>query len=409
MGTCRSLMAAIAPLLLAAWSAPVGAAEVDAGLPPNAEIVLAINVKQVLHAPVFKQHVLPALRQACQTAGPACEALASLGFDPFHDLDRLSAGWTSKGKDQESVLVLRGRFDTARFHARAKKAAREHPDLLASHRAGDLEYYCFRTSDRHGSLTFGAGASSTKGPIFRLESKGSLLGLLDGNWVALPTCNALVAASSEELLKAACERVAGKAPDERIKPMRHLLAELEGKQTVVFAMHPAPRPAEKKQESESSEAPKEIAEMFARLLAVWKEPLSPQSPEAAFAADRKIPVHLALQESEAPQPQDEVAEQVSDLGGTVALGEDLQLRCTLRASNADAARDLMHTLKDFRVRLDGLATLLAGTNKDYAFLKEIPRSFAAVRKGCVILIEGHLTADTLEKLIGMVEEGVKND
>jgi len=60
----------------------------------------------------------------------------------------------------------------------------------------------------------------------------------------------------------------------------------------------------------------------------------------------------------------------------------------------------MKAFEELRLRMGGLATLLAGSNKNYAFLKEIPHSFLAVRKGSIILIEGHLSADTLAKLCG---------
>ncbi len=60
----------------------------------------------------------------------------------------------------------------------------------------------------------------------------------------------------------------------------------------------------------------------------------------------------------------------------------------------------MKGFDELRLRMDGLAILLAGSDKDCAFLKEIPKSFLAVRKGRIILIEGHLSAETLGKLLG---------
>ena len=50
--------------------------------------------------------------------------------------------------------------------------------------------------------------------------------------------NTLIVASSEELLKGACHRIAGKGGDSLNKSMRRLLEELDGKQTIVFALRP---------------------------------------------------------------------------------------------------------------------------------------------------------------------------
>jgi hypothetical protein len=62
---------------------------------------------------------------------------------------------------------------------------------------------------------------------------------------------------------------------------------------------------------------------------------------------------------------------------------------------------MMKDFDELRWRMGGLATLLAGSNKKQAFLKEIPNSFLAVRKGRVILVEGHRSAETLAKLLGV--------
>ncbi len=345
----------LAAFLLAAGPAFAGAVEIEPGLPPNATAIVTVNVKQLLHTPVVKQHGLRGLKQLCKDTALIQRALEALGFDPFRDLERLSLAVISQDKKEAFVLIVRGHFDTARFRTLGRHLAREWSDQLKLHKEDGRTFYSIVSSGEHGSVVFSA-EKQERTCTFGVGGKGSLLDLFGGTCVTLASKDTLIAASSPELLKETCDRVGGKDSPAR-QPLRRLLADLDGKQTVVFAVQPAPTVAE-------------------RTVDWWET----DGSEA----------------QEDPKP----ADWLRDLCGGITLAEDFTLRCTLRASSSRDAREAMTGLADLRLRMDGLATFLAGSSKEYAFLKEVPRSFLAVRKKDVILVEGHLSAETLGKLLG---------
>lgn len=380
--------AGLAVLLLAIGPMAVTAAEIEPGLAPNAMTVLTINLKQLLHAPALKRHGLRTLQEACRKTDAVRQAMEALGFDPFRDLDRLTAAAVKGEKQDAFVYILHGRFDTARFHAVAGQLVKQYPDRLAVHKADGRKYYSVVSAGEHGSVVFGAGASSEKGAVLNVKTTGNLLDAFGGVSVTLLDKNTLIAASSEELVKQTCNRIAGKGGEPLNKPMRRLLTELDDKQTIVFAMRPTRSAIGSSEAADRGTAQKESG----------KSALSPPSPF--------VPPPPALPSDEA-RPESNKSS-LCELSGGITLAEDFQLRCTLRTASASDAKDAMKGFKELRLRMGGLATLLAGSSKDYAFLKEIPHSFLAVRKDRIILIEGHLSAETLDKLFGAVSSDGKS-
>ncbi len=228
-------------LAVVLWGcAAVGAAEIERGLLPDASAVLTVNLKQLLHAPVIKEHGLSSLRKVLKNTEMIHASLTAFGLDPLRDLDRLTMAMVPQGEKSDTVAILRGRFDTARFHLAAKQLVKEHGDRLSIHTNDGLKYYRLDSSGEHGSIVFGAGTSSKKGTVLSVRTKGSLLDAFGGACVTLTDKNTLIVASSEKLLKAACDRIAGKGVSLN-KPMRRLLEELDGKQTILFALRPANR------------------------------------------------------------------------------------------------------------------------------------------------------------------------
>ncbi len=90
------LSAGLVTLMLASWSA---AADIEPGLPPDAAGVLTINVNQLLHAPIVRQHIPPMLRQDSAIPASCCPTLAALGFNPLGDVDRVSYAFTDTAAD----------------------------------------------------------------------------------------------------------------------------------------------------------------------------------------------------------------------------------------------------------------------------------------------------------------------
>lgn len=392
----------LAGLALLAGSVLAVAAEVEAGLPEKTTAVLTINLKQLIHAPVVKKHGLASLERMCQNAESICPALEMLGLDPFHDLDRLTVAMLDLDEKSEGVLILRGRFDTARFHRALKNVVKEHGDRLVMHNDDDLKYISVVSTGRHGSIVFGSGINSKKGAVLNVQTKGCLLDAFGDACVTLFDKNTLIAASSEKLLKETCKHLADRDASSLNKPMRRLLAVLDGKQSILFALRQDIDVVSKSVRTPSLPPPSLAAEIRDPLSSQSSEPSSALFPLGSQSINASTPRSYSPVLAEAPSPEKPSEPRKSglrELSGSIHLTDDFKLRCTLRTAGGKQAKEVMDSFDDLRLRMNGLATFLAGNNRNYAFLKEIPNSFLAVRKSHIILVEGRLPAETLGKLL----------
>lgn len=397
-----AMRTSLAGLALLAGSVLAAAAEVEAGLPEKTTAVLTINFKQLVHAPLVMKHGLASLERLCQDAESIRPALEAMGLDPFRDLDRLTLAMLDLGEKAESVLILRGRFDTARFHRAVKNLVKEHGDRFVMHNDDDLKYVSVVSTGRHGSIALGTGVNSKKGAVLNVQTKGSLLDALGNACIALVDKNTLIAASSEKLLKETCKHRADRDASSLNKPMRRLLAELDGKQSILFVSRPEVALVSKSEPTPPL-APRPLSvQIRDPLSSQASEPSSALFPLGSPSINASAPGSTSPVLAEAPSPEKQSEPRKSgfrELSGSINLTEDFKLRCTLRTTGGKQAKEVMDSFNDLRLRMIGLATLLAGSNKNYAFLKEIPNSFLAVRKRQIILVEGHLSAETLAKLV----------
>jgi hypothetical protein len=127
----RSLAVVMAVLL----SAPLGrAAEVDPYLPEDSEVVLNVNVRQILDSELVKKNLLALAQEALRGQDQVQDILKDLGFDPFKDLDRVvvaSPGGTEKDR---GLAIVHGRFDVAKFKAKAEQVAKDDAEHLKIHK-----------------------------------------------------------------------------------------------------------------------------------------------------------------------------------------------------------------------------------------------------------------------------------
>jgi hypothetical protein len=119
---------------LAAWSAPARAAEVDRYLPADTAIVVNVNTRQLIDSPLVKKHALGLLRDALKGTDMAEDILKDLGFDPFKDLDRVIAAGPGGPDKDRGLLIAHGRFDPAKFKAKAEESAKTYGDVLKIHK-----------------------------------------------------------------------------------------------------------------------------------------------------------------------------------------------------------------------------------------------------------------------------------
>ncbi|MBL8799919.1 MAG: hypothetical protein JNM56_38915 [Planctomycetia bacterium] len=112
----------VVALALAAW--PLRAAEVGPYLPNQTEAVLVVNVKQLVEAPLLKDHLEP-IKQALKQLDVAPQAFKQLGLEPWNDAERIIVAWTGNPDGESPCILLQGNFDNAKIEAAAARIAKE--------------------------------------------------------------------------------------------------------------------------------------------------------------------------------------------------------------------------------------------------------------------------------------------
>lgn len=122
----------LAAVLLAA--APARAADLDRFLPEDSEMLVNLNVRQILDADLIKKHLLALAQEALRGNDQVQDVLKDLGFDLFKDLDRILAASPGGNDKDRGLLIAHGRFDVAKFKAKAESVANDNSDVLKVHK-----------------------------------------------------------------------------------------------------------------------------------------------------------------------------------------------------------------------------------------------------------------------------------
>ncbi|HWG47366.1 MAG TPA: hypothetical protein VN688_31675 [Gemmataceae bacterium] len=113
---------------------PGRAAEIDPYVPLDTETVVNINVRQILDSPLIKKNALEAAQELLRGNDQVQDVLKDLGFDPFKDLDRVILA-TPGGTDKDrGLIIVHGRFDLAKFKAKAEQVAKDQSENLKIHK-----------------------------------------------------------------------------------------------------------------------------------------------------------------------------------------------------------------------------------------------------------------------------------
>ncbi len=196
-----------AGLALALFAAPAPAA--DKYLPNDTEVVVTFNVRQLLDSPLVKKYGLDKLREALKESDEARQVLEDLGFDPFKDLERVVVAGPAGNDKHKGLFIVHGRFDLAKFKAKAEQAAKDHGDTFKIVKVPDGQ------GGQH--LVYEVTPPGQEDPLF----------------AALGSNSVLFAAPSKEYLVDALLKEAGKKKTEFTnKSLPGLLKALDGKQTL---------------------------------------------------------------------------------------------------------------------------------------------------------------------------------
>lgn len=116
-----------------------GSANVDPLWPAESQQVFKINVRQILDSDIIKKYALAQLKQAMEGRN-AQDTLKDLGLDPLKDFDSISGGlWGDDPRDMHGVVIIRGKFDSAKLFEAAEKAAAKDGDKISIVKEGDTK------------------------------------------------------------------------------------------------------------------------------------------------------------------------------------------------------------------------------------------------------------------------------
>jgi hypothetical protein len=186
---------------------PARAAEVSPYLPNDSQIVWSMNVKQILDSELVKKYAMEHIKNALKENGEVQRIMEQLGFDPLKDVTAVTgASMSIENAKDKSVLVIQGRFDLAKFEAKAAEAAKEAKDNLKIHTVGSHKVYEVIPKDNKDNF---------------------FVGLIDSS--------NLVAAPTKEFVVDAFDKKAGKKKAELKKELSDLLAKVDSRKSLSVA------------------------------------------------------------------------------------------------------------------------------------------------------------------------------
>src|SRR6266851_5895681 len=214
---CTALASALLP-------APIHAADIDPYLPNDTEAVLTINVRQILDAPFIKKDAFAEFRKSLDERSGALKHLKDLDLDPQKDFDSIVLA-NSNGDPDRSLLIVHGRFEVAKFEAKANEIAKAQPDQWTVTTIPDGAGGQYKVLKSAKWFDF-------SGVRPALKNKPAYIALLDKR--------VLVAAPEKDLIIDALDKAQGRKKTAlKSKELGQLLEKANGKQSIWIAMLPS--------------------------------------------------------------------------------------------------------------------------------------------------------------------------
>jgi hypothetical protein len=201
---------ALAALLLAA---PARAVEVDKLLPNDTETVLSVNVKQILTSPLVKKLPVDKAKDLLKDQGEAHKVLTDLGFDPFNDVDTITVAGSGGTEPDKGLIIAHGKFDVAKFKAKAEEVAKENENSLKIHKVPD-----------------GKGGQTQ---LYEVNAPGANQAM----FAAILGPTTIVASGGKDYVLDAIDKNAGKKTTQlKSKALQALLGRIDTKQSLYLAL-----------------------------------------------------------------------------------------------------------------------------------------------------------------------------
>ncbi len=122
------------------------AADLDPYLPEDTESILNINFRQLLDSELVKKYLRDAAQEALRGNDQVQDILKDLGFDPFKDLDRVVVASPIGTEKDRGLVIVHGRFDVAKFKAKAEEVAKDQSEHLKIHKVLGGKYQLYEVN-----------------------------------------------------------------------------------------------------------------------------------------------------------------------------------------------------------------------------------------------------------------------
>jgi hypothetical protein len=311
---------------------PARAGDVDPYLPDDTEAVLTINVRQILDAPFIKKDAFAELRKSIEDRAGALKHLKDLDLDPQKDIDSIVLT-NSNGDPDRSLLIVHGRFEVAKFEAKAAEMAKKHPDQWSITTVPDSaggQYKVLKSSRWY----------DFSGIKPALKKKPAYIALLDKR--------VLVATPEKDMIIDALDKAKGrKKAGLKSKELARLLEKANGKQSVWLAVLPS---------------------AVSKLL---------PADDDSFIRDELTKIEA--------------------ISGGFTIDDELKLEIAVAVKDGDAARELSTELNEGLNIILAAVALTTRENKEIAPVLDALKSIKATAKGNTIILKGSMTTEMIEK------------
>ena len=201
-----------------AVAASARAADAQKFLPDDTKAVISLNLRQLLGSDLVKK---AGVDKAAEGDG-AKKATEQLGFNPLKDVDHVVIA--ASDKEDETLIIVGGRFDTAALKARMDEVAKKKAENIRSHKAADgATYYELSKLDELVPVP-----PQAQGQM-NLKGKAAFLAAADKNHVLM--------AMSKDAIETALAKAAGKKTTAlKAQDLGDLVKNIDPKQTVAVAI-----------------------------------------------------------------------------------------------------------------------------------------------------------------------------
>jgi hypothetical protein len=319
---------------LVCLSFPVAAdaADADPYLPDDTEAVITINVRQIFDAALFKKEARDALAKAMEERGGLLKHLRDLDLDPQKDVDSIVLANVG-GDPDRSLLIVHGRFEVAKFEAKADEMAKAHPDVWSVTAVPDGAGGQYKVLKSSKWLDL-----SGVRPV--LKNKPAYVALLDKR--------VLVAAAAKDLVVDALDKSRGR----------------------------------KKTALKSSE--------LAKLLE------KANSKQSIWVAALPSVVGKILPVDDDSSIKDELA-RIEAISGGITVDDEIKLELALAVKDAEVAREISTEINEGLNIVLTLVAVASREKKELAPALDALKTIKATAKGNAIILKGAVTAEMIEK------------